>query len=75
MVSGKRKGLKRKDEDMHAHARSLGRFAGLAPVALRFIVGEMMFFHGLDKLTAGPPASASSCKALVCRPASRSVGP
>ncbi len=54
MVSGKRKGLKRKDEDMHAHARSLGRFAGLAPVALRFIVGGMMFFHGLDKLTAGP---------------------
>lgn len=35
-------------------ARSLGRFAGLAPVALRIIVGGMMFFHGLDKLTAGP---------------------
>ena len=39
---------------MHALARSLGRFAGLAPVALRLIVGGMMFFHGLDKLNAGP---------------------
>ncbi len=39
---------------MSTLARSLGRFAGLAPVALRIIVGGMMFFHGLDKLTAGP---------------------
>lgn len=39
---------------MSAFARTMGRFAGLAPVALRIIVGGMMFFHGLEKLNAGP---------------------
>lgn len=39
---------------MNGFARSLGRLAGLAPVALRVIVGGMIFFHGLEKLNAGP---------------------
>ena len=49
---------------MNGLARSLGRLAGLTPVALRIIVGGMMFFHGLDKLSSGPTAFGQFLQAL-----------
>jgi hypothetical protein len=39
---------------MRVFVESLGRLAGAVPVAVRVIVGGMMFFHGLDKLDRGP---------------------
>ncbi|MGH9244891.1 MAG: DoxX family protein [Acidimicrobiales bacterium] len=34
-------------------ARQLGRWAGLAPVVVRVIVGFLMFAHGVDKVSRG----------------------
>ena len=33
---------------------AVGRLAAITPVVVRIIIGAMMFFHGLDKLTGGP---------------------
>ncbi|MGH8931534.1 MAG: DoxX family protein [Egibacteraceae bacterium] len=36
--------------------QSFGRFAGLAPLIVRVVVGTVMFAHGLQKLTGPGPA-------------------
>jgi hypothetical protein len=41
---------------MYPLARSFGKLAGITPVAVRVIVGGMMFAHGLDKINSGPTA-------------------
>jgi putative oxidoreductase len=39
---------------MRVFGDALGRLAGAVPVAVRVIIGGMMFFHGVDKLDRGP---------------------
>jgi putative oxidoreductase len=39
---------------MYPLARVFGSLAAVAPVAVRLIVGGMMFAHGLDKINSGP---------------------
>lgn len=39
---------------MYPLARGFGGVAAAAPVAVRVIVGGMMFAHGVDKLSTGP---------------------
>ena len=39
---------------MYPLARGFGSLAAVAPVAVRVIVGGMMFAHGVDKISSGP---------------------